>query len=268
MALRKKTVIKSGNTKKKKRTAIAGSRRSGNPIVASDASAGELEALRESEERFRLFQGILQSSSDGILAVNRENEVLFANQRFVEMWRIPQKTMAKKDDTLLLQYALDQLTDPQGFLVKVRELYNSAEESFDTLNFKDGRVFDRLSRPLLHGTEMRGRVWSFRDITERRQAEEKLRESEERYRLITQNAEDIIWTANMDLRLTYVSPSLERALGYTAGELMALPPEQLLTAESLASGLKAFKEEVAASQPQPDPYYARVLEMEYRRKDG
>ena len=128
-------------------------------------------ALRESEEDYRLFQGILQSSSDGILAVNRENEVLFANERFVEMWMIPQEVMDSKDDTLLLQYVLDQLSDPQGFLQKVQELYNSAEESFDTLYFKDGRVFERLSRPLMQEAELRGRVWSFSDITARKQAE-------------------------------------------------------------------------------------------------
>ncbi len=187
MTLRKKPVVKSGSTKKKKLTAHVDSRRSGYPIVASDASAGELEASRGSEERYHLFQGILQSSSDGILAVNRENEVLFANQRFVEMWMIPQETMAKKDDTLLLRFVLDQLSDPQGFLNKVRELYNSTEESFDTLNFKDGRVFDRLSRPLLQGTELRGRVWSFRDITERKRAAEALRESESFVKTVLDN---------------------------------------------------------------------------------
>lgn len=113
-----------------------------------------------------------------------------------------------------------------------------------------------------------GYVGTITDISERKQTEETLRASEERYRLITQNAEDIIWTANMELRVTYASPSLERALGYTTRELMALPPEQLLMAESFANGLKVFSEEVTAVQPQPDPGYARVLEMEYRRKDG
>jgi len=100
------------------------------------------------------------------------------------------------------------------------------------------------------------------------QAVQKLEENEKRYRLIAQQAEDIIWTTDMELRLTYVSPSFERALGYTAEEIMALTPEQFLTSESLAAGLKAFDDEVAAAQPQPDPNYARVLELEYRHKDG
>ena len=221
MPSKKKPVVKPGKTKKKKLTAHVDSRQSGDPIVASDASAGELEALRESEERFRLFQGILQSSSDGILAVNRENEVLFANQRFVEMWRIPKKIMAKKDDTLLLQYVLDQLTDPQGFLNKVQELYNSAEESKDTLKFKDGRVFDRRSRPLLQGMELRGRVWSFRDITEQKQVEEAL--AGERYllRTVIDFSPYEIFMKDLECRYTLVNANQAKVLG------LATPAEAL-----------------------------------------
>ena len=97
---------------------------------------------------------LLQSTADGILAVGIENEVLYANERFAELWRIPQAVMASKDDSILLHQILDQLNDPQGFLNYVQELYKSKEESFDILNFKDGRVFERLSRPLMKGEEI------------------------------------------------------------------------------------------------------------------
>jgi PAS domain S-box-containing protein len=127
------------------------------------------ESLRESESS---LQAVLQSTADGILAVGSENEVLYANERFAEMWRIPRTIITSKDDAVLLQYVLDQLVDPQSFLQKVQELYRSAEESFDTLYFKDGRVFERFSRPLLQEPKPCGRVWSFRDITERKRAEE------------------------------------------------------------------------------------------------
>lgn len=108
--------------------------------------------LRESESS---LQAILRSTADGILAINSDNKVLLANERFAEMWRIPQEVLASKDDSVLLQYVLDQLIDAQVFLQKVQELYKSKEESFDTLYFKDGRVFDRLSRPLMDGTTTR-----------------------------------------------------------------------------------------------------------------
>ena len=74
--------------------------------------------------------------ADGILAVSSEDKVLHANERFVEMWRIPQSIMATQDDAVLLQHVLDQLTDPQAFLDKVQELYKSTDESFDTLDLQ------------------------------------------------------------------------------------------------------------------------------------
>ena len=100
------------------------------------------EALRKSESN---LQAVLQSTADGILAVGSKNEVLYANQRFAEMWRIPPAVIASQDDSVLLQHVLDQLNDPQSFLEQVQELYKSKKKSFDTLYFKDGRVFERLS---------------------------------------------------------------------------------------------------------------------------
>lgn len=102
---------------------------------------------------------------------------------------------------------------------------------------------------------------------EKKRSDDALHESQEHYRLITQYAEDIIWTTDMELHFKFISPSLERALGYTSSEIMAAPFENFLTPDSLVNGLNAFTEEVANAQPQPDPKYARVLELEYRRKD-
>jgi PAS domain S-box-containing protein len=146
------------------------------------------DALRSSESS---IQAVLQSTADGILAVGRENEVLYSNQPFAEMWRIPQAVIASQDDSVLLQHVLDQLSDPQGFLKKVQELYKSEEESFDTLHFKDGRVFERLSRPLLLGTELLGRVWSFRDVTERKRAEAEILRMVERWSIVYRAGEEI-----------------------------------------------------------------------------
>jgi PAS domain S-box-containing protein len=106
------------------------------------------------------------------------------------------------------------------------------------------------------------------EIAVRKQAEEALQQSEERFRLIAQNAEDLIWTMNMNFQITYISPAVECALGYSAHEILTSPPEQFLTPESYQLGLKAFQEEVDNVQVEPDSDYARVLEMEYRRRDG
>lgn len=123
------------------------------------------EALQKSESSLR---AVLQSAADGILAVGINNEVLYTNERFAEIWQIPQKVIKSKDDAILLQHVLDQLSEPQSFLNGVQELYKSNKDSFDTLNFKDGRTFERMSHPLMQGEVVQGRVWSFRDVTARK----------------------------------------------------------------------------------------------------
>jgi diguanylate cyclase (GGDEF)-like protein/PAS domain S-box-containing protein len=153
------------------------------------------QALRESEQA---LQGVLQSTADGILAVDSENRVLFVNERFGEMWKIPASVLASKDDAVLLQNVLEQLIKPQEFLKEVQDLYQSKQESFDVLNFKDGRVFERLSRTLIRDEQDSGRVWSFRDVTQRKQAEEQLRESEEKFRGLLDSQEGSIMIYDFD----------------------------------------------------------------------
>ena len=174
-------------------------------------------ALRRSETS---LQAILRSTADGILAVSAENKVLFANELFVEMWRIPPALMERGDDSALLQQVLDQLTDPQGFLQKVQGLYASKEDSFDILDFKDGRVMERLSRPLMQEEQLRGRVWSFRDISDRKRKEEALRESEERYRAIFEQAVEGFFQSTPEGRWIKVNQALARMCGYASPEEM------------------------------------------------
>ena len=174
-------------------------------------------ALRRSETA---LQAILRSTADGILAVSSENTVLFANELFAEMWRIPRALMAGGNDSALLQYVLDQLADPQRFLQKVHALYASKEDSFDILGFKDGRTMERLSRPLMWGEQIRGRVWSFRDISERKRKEEALRQSEERYRAIFDQGVEGFFQSTPEGRWIKVNQALARMCGYDAPEDM------------------------------------------------
>ena len=120
-----------------------------------------------------LLQATLEATTDGILVIDQHGNVLSCNRRFLEMWNIPQELLAARDDRKLLEFVLAQLRDPQEFLQKVEALYHQpTTESFDVLQFKDDRVFERYSRPQFLAGEAVGRVWSFRDITERRRAEQ------------------------------------------------------------------------------------------------
>ena len=122
-----------------------------------------------------LLGATLESTADGILAADGMGHITLFNRRFVELWRIPKDIAESRDDDRALAHMVRQLRDPEAFLRKVHELYASPEaESFDELEFNDGRVFERYSVPQRMDGGSAGRVWSFRDVTQRKAAERQL----------------------------------------------------------------------------------------------
>ena len=115
-----------------------------------------------------MLRTTLDSTADGILVVNADGVILNTNHRFQALWRIPDELVSTGQDERLLTYVLDQLSDPEGFLRGVKEVYQTDQEQSDLLHFKDGRIFERYTRTLTLDQQL-ARLWSFRDITERQQ---------------------------------------------------------------------------------------------------
>ncbi len=126
-----------------------------------------------------LLRATIDATADGILVVNLAGRIVLYNRRFAAMWRLPESLLDEGEDDRALELALQQLVEPEAFLSKVRELYADLEaESYDVLRFRDGRVFERLSMPQRMGGRPAGRVWSFRDVTERHHLEAQLRQAQ------------------------------------------------------------------------------------------
>jgi PAS domain S-box-containing protein len=121
----------------------------------------------------RMLEAIAEAAIDGILVVDAGGQMVYFNHRFVEMWHIPPDVVASRSDRAALEAVRDQLVDPELFRRRVVYLYeHPTEESSDELALKDGRVLDRYSAPVTDREGVpRGRVWFFRDITDRRRAE-------------------------------------------------------------------------------------------------
>ena len=185
------------------------------------------EKLRDSETQ---LQATLESTADGILAVDKQGRVLKTNRRFAELWRIPPSLLESRDDQALLAFVLSQLAEPEAFLNKVRELYDSASPDMDTVTFKDGRVFERYSNPMLLEGAIVGRVWSFRDVTERKQAEE----TRARLAAIVQSSDDCIIGKDLNGTIISWNQGAERMFGYAASEMVGTSIMRLIPADRRA----------------------------------
>jgi C4-dicarboxylate-specific signal transduction histidine kinase len=133
------------------------------------------ERTKELASSLSLLNATLEATVDGILVVGQDGVVTSHNTKFSQMWRLPSELVESKNDRRLLEFVVAQLRDSEAFLGNVRQLYANPEaESFDTLEFRDGRVFERYSQPQRLGDRCVGRVWCFRDVTERERAKTEL----------------------------------------------------------------------------------------------
>lgn len=147
--------------------------------ILRDRLTAALGSERRSAAKVRcslsLLEATLESTADGISVVDAAGRMVRMNQKFIEMWRIPDHIVQSRDDGLAVEYILKQLKEPEQFVKKVADLHaDPTAASYDVLEFKDGRVFERHSNPQRSGEEVIGRVWSFRDITERVRFESEL----------------------------------------------------------------------------------------------
>ncbi len=145
--------------------------------VSNWADVTEQKRARQELEGYAsILNGTLESTVDGILVVSRDEKIVAYNRRWVEMLNVPESIFRSRDDREAMKFLCTQIKSFETFEKRTRELFASPDmENIDVFEYKDGRIFERYSRPHKIGNETVGRVISIRDITERRRMEDELR---------------------------------------------------------------------------------------------
>ena len=170
-----------------------------------------------------LMRATLEATSDGILVTDESGRVTDFNENYAAMWQMPRDTMDSRDGHQLRGIASRQVREPEKFLARIKEIEGAAlVESFDVLEFADGRVFERYSKIQRVGDRTVGRVWTFRDVTEHKRAEENLRAAKIAAETANQAKDDFLAVLSHELR-TPLTPALAAA-SYLA-EHEELPPQ-------------------------------------------
>lgn len=224
-------------------------------------------SLKRSEKRFR---DLAENTSDLVWETDTGLRFTFLNSKTVEylgynpeelLGMTPDMFMTPEEKVRMESFMKETTQRPQAFHdLEVREV------------MKDGslRIRQVGGVPVYDDTGMfTGYRGIARDITESRRIEEELRRSEAKHRFLMEKMTDIVWTMDLDLRTTYVSPSITRMLGFTPEERMAQDPRDQLTPESFDYCTRLLAEELERDGREGvNPDRMINLEAEYYHKDG
>lgn len=191
-----------------------------------------------------VLKAAIEATVDGLLVTEKRGKVLCYNQLYVDMWAIPSELLAHARHQVILGYCAGQLRDPVQFLRSTEEIYGAwASESFDVFEFRNGRVFERYTKAkTLEGSNM-VRVWSFRDISERRQAET----YKAQLAAIVESSNDAIIVKDLYGVITNWNEAAEELFGYRASEIIGssiltlIPPDRFEEESRIMSLIKSGK---------------------------
>ncbi len=191
-------------------------------------NTGLEERTRELGEALAIMRATLESTTDAVLVTDEYANITTFNEKYVQMWGIPEEVLKIGRSSKCWQLVSEQFPEPQAFMQRINEILNTGRESFDLRERKDGRIFEIYSKVLSVEDRLAGRVWSFRDVTERHSAEITAR----RLAAIVASSDDAIIGKDLTSIITNWNSGAERILGYTAEEMIGtsimrlIPPDR------------------------------------------
>ncbi|TFF95313.1 PAS domain S-box protein [Candidatus Thorarchaeota archaeon] len=218
------------------------------------------------KENEALFRATVEATVDGVIVISTTGEIIHYNQKFASMMKMGTQVL-QGDEADINTHIAQQMKNPAFYASRHERIQLSGEDSFDTLFFRDGRVIERTSSPLLLEGEKTGRVWNYRDVTEREAIEDALQESETKYRqLVEQSFQGIIIVRADPLGIMFANQVMAEMLGMPVEEILNLGPDEIrrmIHHEDMRAVVVRMDALLSGGKPKTEPLVLRIS-----RKDG
>jgi PAS domain S-box-containing protein len=186
------------------------------------------DSIKEVAYSLAVTRATLEATADGIFVIDETGRIISWNSKFLELWAIPEDLIVLRDAQKVRACIARQLKEPEEHLRRISEIEGTLERSTDLLVLIDGREIERYSEPISIEGVSAGRVWSFRDVTARNEADLLSR----RLAAIVDNSDDAIIGKDLNSIITSWNQGAQRIFGYSAKEMIGTSIKRLIPADN------------------------------------